>query len=239
MIALPAIDLREGACVQLVGGSYENERVRLPDPLAVARRWIEAGFSQLHVVDLDAATGVGANETVVADLLALRSGIWQVGGGVRTDVRIETLFAQGAARVLVGTRALEDRDWLADQALRWPGRLAVALEIKRGKLATHGWSRTVDADLDDLLGDVASLPLAAVFVTAVDMEGRLAGCDLGLVDRVRARTSFPIIASGGVTTMADLRALAARGVWAAVIGTALYTGRLDAVRVAAEFGGIQ
>lgn len=236
MIVMPAIDLRGGACVQLVGGSYAEERVRLPDPLAVARRWREHGFEHLHVVDLDAATGTGSNDDVVAQVLSLDATTCEVGGGVRDDKRVDALMSQGAARVLASTRALEEPGWLAAQASRWPNRLVLALEVKQGRLATHGWSRAASVELDDALRATATLPLAGVFVTSVDYEGRMAGCDLALIDSVRALTPHPIIASGGITSFADLRALAEREVWGAVIGMALYTGTIDAERVAREFG---
>jgi phosphoribosylformimino-5-aminoimidazole carboxamide ribotide isomerase len=242
MIAIPAIDLREGACVQLVGGSYAEERVRLPDPVAAARKWIAAGFRELHVVDLDAATDVDGNRRsnakAIARLLALHDAAFQVGGGVRTTGRMDELFRLGAARVVVGTRALEDPAWLAEQAARWPRRIVLAMDVSGGKPAVRGWSRTLDLELEPLLRDATALPLAAVLVTAVDVEGRLQGCDLELVSRVVAASHVPVIASGGVTTVDDLRALADRGAWGAVIGMALYTGIMDAEDVAAEFGGV-
>ena len=113
MIAIPAVDLREGACVQLVGGEYADERVRLADPVAVARDWARYGFRRLHVVDLDAATGRGSNREIVADLLRDTSVALQIGGGVRSQTQIEELLASGATAVVVGTRAREDSDWLA------------------------------------------------------------------------------------------------------------------------------
>src|SRR5262245_10813574 len=114
MLAIPAIDLREGACVQLVGGSYADERVRRPDPLAVAREWTRHGFQRLHVVDLDAATGRGSNRRVIADLLHEGDVSVQVGGGVRDAEQVAELLDEGAEAVVVGTRALEDAEWLAD-----------------------------------------------------------------------------------------------------------------------------
>jgi phosphoribosylformimino-5-aminoimidazole carboxamide ribotide isomerase len=236
MIAIPSIDLRDGACVQLVGGSFADERIRLADPVAVARRWIAAGFRLLHVVDLDAATSVGSNADVIARLLALDDAAIQVGGGVRTTSQIDALFRLGAVRVVVGTRALEDPGWLAEQAARWPGRVVLALDVKGGRPAVRGWSRTLDVSVDALLRRATSLPLAAVLVTAIDVEGRLQGCDLELMKRVVGASAVPVIASGGVTTLDDLRALAGLRVWGAVIGMALYTGIIDAERVAAEFG---
>jgi phosphoribosylformimino-5-aminoimidazole carboxamide ribotide isomerase len=235
MIAIPAIDVREGTCVQLVGGAYERERVRLDDPCAVARSWAECGFHDLHVVDLDAATGRGANRALVERLLDARAARIQVGGGIRSTEDVARLLERGAARVIVGTRALEDPAWLAATANAFPGRLVVAADVDGRRVATHGWSRDSGRDIADALDALRPLPLAAVLVTAVHREGRLAGPDLALVDAVVGRSSFPIHASGGITTMNDLHALARAGVSAAILGMALYTGALDPRAVATEF----
>jgi phosphoribosylformimino-5-aminoimidazole carboxamide ribotide isomerase len=233
MKAIPAIDLREGACVQLVGGSYEDERVRLPDPLEVARRWREAGFSSLHVVDLDAATGRGSNTAVIEHLV--RDADVQVGGGVRDEAAVERLLSLGAARVVVGTRGIEDAPWLEAVTKAFPGRVVLAADVKGRAVVTRGWAATTSLDVVGLLERVKALPLAGVLVTAVHLEGQLQGTDLGLFRDVVAASAFPVIASGGVTTADDLRALHTTGCHAAVIGMALYTGRLDAPAIAREF----
>lgn len=235
MIAIPAVDLREGACVQLVGGEYAAERVRLDDPVAVAERWRNAGFKQLHVVDLDAALGRGDNAAVVQRILGLPGLRVTVGGGVRDTARIRTLVEAGAARVVIGTRAVEDPDWLESVVQDWPGRIVVAADVRGEAVVTRGWAATSDLAVGTLLERLAPLPLAGVLVTAVHQEGRLAGPDLGLVAACTAATDHPLIASGGITTLEDLRALAAAGAAAAVLGMALYTGHLDPDTVAREF----
>jgi phosphoribosylformimino-5-aminoimidazole carboxamide ribotide isomerase len=237
MIAIPAVDLRDGACVQLVGGSYEEERVRLPEPLAVARDWEDAGFRRLHVVDLDAATGKGSNEQVVESLVRDFGGSVQVGGGVRSMERIDQLLDIGVEHVIVGTRAIEEPEWLADAATAHPGRIIVAADVRERRVVTRGWSRTLGLDIDDLVRDLSTLPLAGILVTAVHLEGQMRGTDLALFEDIAEAAAFPVIASGGVTTTADLRALEHRGVGAAVIGMALYTGVLDPRTTALEFGG--
>jgi phosphoribosylformimino-5-aminoimidazole carboxamide ribotide isomerase len=234
MIAIPAIDLREGACVQLVGGAYEHERVRLADPLAVARRWREAGFRALHVVDLDAATGRGRNDEAVAALLA-EGGEIQVGGGIRARSSIAVWLQAGASRVVVGTRALEDPAWLARVAQAFPQRIVVAVDAREGRLATHGWTRTQGRDVIRTLSGLAALPLAGAIVTAIEREGRMQGPDFELAARAAAAVPFPVQASGGIASAEDLRALASRGVAAAVLGMALYTGALDPRATAEEF----
>ena len=236
MIAIPAIDLRAGSCVQLVGGSYDAERLRLPDPVAVAREWARLGFTGLHVVDLDAATGRGSNDGLVRSILLDGALDAQVGGGVRSRERIEQLLTDGAQRVVLGTRALENLDWLAEMAQQFPSQLVVAADVRERRVVTRGWSRTLPRNILDMVEELNEFPLAAVLVTAVHKEGQLKGTDLPLMEDVVEASVVPIIASGGVTTMNDLRQLEVRGLVGAVIGMALYTGALDARIVAGEYG---
>lgn len=236
MIAIPAVDLRNGACVQLVGGSYADERVRLEDPLAVARKWTELGFRRLHVVDLDAATGSGANTAIVAAIVRDVNAVVQVGGGVRTEGRVEELIAGGAASIVVGTRALVDYEWIGEQAARFPDRLVVALDVRDGRVTTHGWTKTLAPPVERYVADLSLLPLAGILVTAIDVEGQMRGPDAALTGRIISASRVPVIASGGIASLEDLRTLAALGVSAAVIGMALYTERLDVRAVIEEFG---
>jgi phosphoribosylformimino-5-aminoimidazole carboxamide ribotide isomerase len=235
MIAIPAVDLRDGACVQLVGGSYTNERVRLENPIEVARSWEQFGFQRLHFVDLDAATGRGSNLDLMREMLS-RTGVpVQAGGGVRSAEVIEQLLDAGASGVIVGTRAIEDRDWLADVAQRHPQELIVACDVRERRITTRGWAATLPLDVLDVVEELNSLPLGGLLVTAVHREGQMDGTDLPLMEDVVEASAFPVYASGGVASMADLRALEYRGVAGVVIGMALYTGALDPVIVAGEF----
>lgn len=236
MIVIPAVDLRGGRCVQLVGGDYADERIRLDDPLAVAREWAQLGFARLHVVDLDAATARGANAEVVRDLLRDSIVPVQVGGGVRDAADIERLLDDGASWVIVGTRAIEDAGWREEMAHQFPGRLIIAADVRERRVVTRGWAATSPHDVIDFIRDIASLPLAAILVTAVHKEGLMGGTDLPLMDEVAEASASPVLASGGVSSMEDLRALEHRGLAGAVLGMALYTGALDARRVAEEFG---
>ena len=236
MIAIPAVDLREGACVQLVGGEYDAERVRLEDPVAVAREWARLGFRRLHVVDLDAATGRGSNAALVEEIV--RDGgvdAVQVGGGVRDEDAVERLLSLGAAAVVVGTRGVEDPDWLAELADRYPGEIVLAADVRERRVVTRGWERTLARHVLDVVEELNDLPLAAVMVTAVHREGQMQGTDLPLMEDVVEAATVPVFASGGVGGVHDLRALADRGLAGAVVGMALYTGVLDARHVAAEF----
>ena len=237
MIVIPAIDLRDGACVQLVGGEYAAERVRLPDPVAVALDWEKQGFQALHIVDLDAATGRGDNRKVIELLLDRTDLTVQVGGGVRDRDAIQWLVDAGATYVVVGTRALEDEEWLAEMADEFPEQLIVAADVRERQIVTRGWTRTMHLDIDEAMERLSALPLAGVLVTAVHKEGLMGGADLALMEEVVDSSDLPVIASGGIASDTDLRLLDDRGVAAAVLGMALYTGVLDARAIAEEFQG--
>jgi phosphoribosylformimino-5-aminoimidazole carboxamide ribotide isomerase len=236
VIAIPAVDLRDGACVQLVGGSYKEERIRLENPVEVARSWERYGFNRLHVVDLDAATERGSNIGVVRVLLTEAGVPVQVGGGVRSGEAVEELLEAGAAQVIVGTRAIEDAEWIAGLASRHPGEIIVACDVRERRVTTRGWSRTMPVDILDVVEELNGLPLGGLLVTAVHREGQMQGTDLPLMEDVAEASNFPVFASGGVASMQDLRALEHRGMAGVVIGMALYTGALDPVVVAGEFG---
>jgi len=235
MIAIPAVDLREGACVQLVGGDYADERVRLADPVSVAGEWVRYGFRRLHVVDLDAATGRGSNRDVVHEILREIPVDVQIGGGVRSTTAIDELVGAGACAVALGTRAFEDADWLGRVANAYPNEIIVAADVRDRRVVTHGWTRTLPREIIDVTEELSALPLAGLLVTAVHREGRMQGTDLFLMEDVVEAASFPVYASGGIRSLADLRALADRGIAAAIIGMALYTGAIDPWQTAEEF----
>lgn len=235
MIAIPAVDLRGGKCVQLVGGDYDAEKVRLDDPASVARDWVREGFNRLHVVDLDAATGRGRNDEVIREILRTAGVPVQVGGGVRDESRIERLLDEGAEYVVVGTRAVEDEDWRRDMANQFPGRLIVAADVRERYVVTKGWAETSRVNVVDFVEELSALPLAGVLVTAVHLEGKMQGTDLPLMEDVAEACAWPVFASGGVTSLEDMRALEHRGLAGAVLGMALYTGAIDPRRLAEEF----
>jgi phosphoribosylformimino-5-aminoimidazole carboxamide ribotide isomerase len=235
VLVIPAVDLRDGKCVQLVGGSYQDERVRFDNPLEIAHGWVRLGFQRLHVVDLDAATGRGRNTEIVHEILHDVDADIQVGGGVRQGEEIERLLGAGAAWVVVGTRALEEPSWLEGMAEAFPGQLIVAADVQRRRIVTRGWSQLLARDVLSVIEELNELPLAGVLVTAVHREGRLAGTDLFLMEDVAERSAHPVIASGGIATMNDLRQLVECGVSGAVIGMALYTGALDPRVLIEEF----
>jgi phosphoribosylformimino-5-aminoimidazole carboxamide ribotide isomerase len=235
MLAIPALDLRDRHCVQLVGGDYNAESVRLDDPVAVARRWAAVGFSRLHVVDLDAATGRGDNRDLVRELLRDATLPTQVGGGVRDEHALDALFDDGADRVIVGTRGIGEPSWLAEQAERFPGRVILAADVRDKQVVTKGWSKRTKLSLADLLSELEGVPLAGMLVTAVHKEGKMQGTDLPLIEEAVRLSDWPVIASGGIGSLQDLRNLEDRGVAAVVLGMALYTDAIDPRAVAEEF----
>ena len=228
MKLLPAVDIRGGRTVQLVGGVPGTERVSLPDPVATARELVGRGFDRLHVIDLDAALGHGSNLELITELIASVDVPVQVGGGVRSDEAAEKLFAAGATSVIVGTRAVTDHGWLTDLANAWPGRVVVACDVKGTQVVTKGWTETTSLEATGLLARLSGLPLAGVLVTDVSREGQLAGINAELFTKLAAATSHALQAAGGVTTVEDITALKQANVAAAVLGMALYTGTLDA-----------
>jgi len=235
MRVIPAIDLRDGACVQLVGGSYANERVRIDDPVAVAKDWARLGFRRIHLVDLDAATQRGSNRSVVKAIVDATDLEVQCGGGVRDVETIDELLDMGASEVVLGTRAIEDRDWLESAVARYPNRIIVAADNRERLLTTRGWSETSSVDAVEFIDGLDWLPLAAILVTAVEKEGRLEGPDLSLMREIAPRSRTPVQASGGVRSISDLRGLRDLNVSAAIVGMALYTGALDSQTIIEEF----
>lgn len=235
MIVIPAVDLRDGCCVQLVGGSFEKEMVRLDDPVGVARRWEAEGFRAIHVVDLDAAMRTGSNAGVVESILRSVACEVQVGGGIRDEQQVEDILRNGATRVILGTRAIEDPFWLSDVSSRFPGSIVVAADTRERKVVTRGWTRTSFRDVIDLIGELNDLALAGILVTAVHREGQLEGPDLQLMEDVVAGSNHPVFSSGGIRGMNDLHSLEEEGVAAAIVGMAIYTGSLHPRAAAEEF----
>lgn len=237
----PAIDLRAGRCVRLVEGDFSRETVYGDDPVAVARSFAEAGARWIHVVDLDAArTGDPANRPVVVAVAAAvaASGVSvQTGGGVRSMEDAAALLDGGVARVVVGTAAVEDPKLVARLADRWPGRIAVGLDHRAGEVRLRGWTEGAGRSVAELVPEVVAAGASAVIVTDISRDGRLAGPDVDGLAELAATTGAPLIASGGVSSLDDVRALAAvPGLVGVIAGKAIYEGRLDvaaAVRVLA------
>lgn len=236
MIVAPAVDLKGGRCVQLVGGRPEDERVSLPDPIQVARGWWDRGFGTLHLVDLDAALGSGSNRPLLLATAAATDATTQAGGGVRDDDVARELLEGGVNRIIVGTRAVTDRPWLSRLARQWPNRVMVAADVREGRIVRKGWTEQTPVKAPDFLASLASLPLAGVLCTDVGREGRMEGIDRESVASILEASPHPIWISGGVTTFQDLEWIRERGGEGAVLGMAIYTGALDLEVLAREFG---
>ena len=235
---IPAIDIRDGRCVRLVQGDYAREQVYADDPVEMARRWATEGAPRLHVVDLDGARdGVLTNAPVIRRLMQAVQVPVQVGGGIRSLESAEALLHDGAARVVVGTAAAERPDDLAKWVTHLGAeRLVVGVDARNGLVATHGWTETTSLQATDFCRVLADLGIRRVLYTDISRDGTLAGPNVSaLKTLVASEPRLRVLASGGVSRLEDLRALAEAGAEGAIIGTALYDGRLalhDALAVA-------
>jgi phosphoribosylformimino-5-aminoimidazole carboxamide ribotide isomerase len=240
MDLFPAIDLRGGRCVRLHQGDYDAETVYGDDPVAQARAFEAEGAPRVHVVDLDAArTGDPVNRPVIEAVAAAVSVPVQTGGGVRSDDDADALLAAGVARVVVGSAAVEDPDLVHRLARRHPGRVAVGLDHRDGEVRTRGWREGSGRRLLDLVAELAVPGVGAFVVTDISRDGVLGGPDLDGYRELLGATEVPVVASGGVGSLDDLRALAdlevdGHRLSGVIVGKAIYEGRFtvgEAVRV--------
>ncbi len=236
LVLLPAVDVSDGGAVQLQQG-VAGSGWRFGDPVQAALRWQEQGAEWIHLVDLDAAFGRGHNRGVLRDIVGRLDIDVELSGGIRDDESLHSALATGCRRVNIGTAALEDPEWTARVVAEHGDRIAVGLDVRGTTLAARGWTRE-GGDLWATLERLDAAGCARYVVTDVAKDGMLAGPNLGLLRDVCARTDRPVVASGGISSLADLaavRALVAEGVEAAIVGSALYTGALtlpDALDVA-------
>ncbi len=235
MIAIPALDLKGGACVQVATNSYDHELLRIPDPIGVAAAWRQYGFQHLHVVDLDALADRGNNCPQIDTILGSTDAEVQVGGGIRSLASIEHLLNEGARRVIIGARALENSDWIAEMSATFPGQIVVAIDVRDRRVLTHGWTRSNSKLATDVAEELGDLPLAGLLVTTVNPEPVLRGSELALLEDVAEAIDLPVFAAGNFGSMNDLRSLAERGIAAAILGIELYSGAMNPRAVADEF----
>ena len=227
MNVIPAIDLRDGRCVRLLQGDFAHETVYGDDPVAMARRWQEAGASLLHVVDLDGSrAGRPVQAPIIAAIAAALTIPVQIGGGMRTLDDLAGAFANGVSRVVLGTAALENRDLLAAALDRWGAdRIILGLDARNGLVATHAWQETSGVLATDLARELAPLGLRRVVYTDINRDGTLHEPNYAALRDLAADSGLAVIASGGVAHRDHLAALAAiPGVEAAIVGRAIYTG---------------
>jgi phosphoribosylformimino-5-aminoimidazole carboxamide ribotide isomerase len=234
----PAIDLRGGKCVRLRQGDYQRETVYGDDPAAMARQWVGQGARCLHLVDLDGARdGSTRNYEAVRQIVTAVDVPCELGGGIRDAATIAKYLQLGLSRLVVGTRALKEPDWFRQMCREFPGQLALGIDAKGGLVATDGWLNTSTTSAIELARQFASEPLTAIVYTDISRDGMLQGPNLAAMAEMDAAVEVPIIASGGVTTVADVRELARIGLDGCIIGRALYEGTLtlaDALSAAEE-----
>ena len=233
MLLIPAIDIKNGSCVRLRQGDMDNDvTVFDADPVAVARRWIDAGADRIHVVDLDGAkAGHPVNHRVIGEIVDAAGAIpVQVGGGIRDEAAIETYLDRGVEFVILGTRAVSEPHFVADVGVEFPGRIIVGLDAKDGMVATDGWSKLSNHTVADLAQQYEQDGVVAIIHTDISRDGMMQGLNVEATRALAAELTIPVIASGGVTNMDDIEALLTAeddGVAGAVIGRAIYEGTLD------------
>ena len=228
MIIYPAIDLRDGKCVRLIEGDFSRETIFDADPAAAARRWAEAGAEWLHVVDLDGAVaGHPANLPAIEAISAAVSLPIQLGGGLRSLENLESAFAAGISRTILGTSALETPELVAAAVARWGDAIAVGLDARDGKLATRGWLDQSDVLAVDVAQSLQSVGVRHFIFTDIRRDGTLTGPNLESLQELIAAIDADVIASGGVGTLADIEAAREIGAAGAIVGRALYDGRVD------------
>ncbi|MEM9169294.1 MAG: 1-(5-phosphoribosyl)-5-[(5-phosphoribosylamino)methylideneamino]imidazole-4-carboxamide isomerase [Pseudomonadota bacterium] len=238
LVLYPAIDLKDGRCVRLLHGDMAAETIYNDDPGDQARQFANAGFSRLHVVDLNGAfTGRSENAFAVETIRAATGVRMQLGGGVRTRADIAMWLDKGVDRVILGTAAVRDPDLVREAAAAHPGRIAVGIDARDGEVRTEGWAEGSGEDAVSLAKRFEDAGVAAIIYTDIGRDGALAGVNVDATARLAEAVSTPVIASGGVAGLADIEALsAAHAIEGVVIGRALYDGRLDpaAARAAAR-----
>ncbi len=223
MRIIPAVDVLDHQVVQLVGGKPGSQQIVMPDPMKVAKMWLDKGADYLHLVDLDAAFGKPNNLSVFKQITKEYGVPTEIGGGIRDADTIDDLVAAGVDRIIVGTKAVKEPEWLADMADRHPGRIVLSMDTKAGKIAIKGWQESAQISIQDMFDRIRDLPLAAVLNTNVDVEGQRNGIDETQAKDFISRCPCRVIASGGVTSIEDARVLSEAGAEGAVVGLAMYT----------------
>ncbi len=239
MLVIPAVDIKGGRCVRLYQGLRDKETVYFEDPVEVARLWESKGAKRLHVVDLDGAfEGVPVNLDVISRIAGELSIPVEVGGGIRREDTVEMLLEAGVSWVVVGTLMVEDFEAFSRICERFPGRVIAGIDGRHGRVVVRGWEREEPMDVVELARRVEELPVESIIFTEVSRDGTLEGVERELTRRLAESVELPVIASGGVATLDDIRAvreLEPVGVVGVIVGRALYEGRFtleEALRVA-------
>jgi phosphoribosylformimino-5-aminoimidazole carboxamide ribotide isomerase len=232
MLIIPAIDLKDGKCVRLRQGRMEEATVFSDDPVATAGRWFEAGARRLHVVDLNGAfEGKPVNAGVIEEITAAYPDLpVQVGGGIRDEETIETYLNAGVKFVIIGTKAVNTPHFVGDVCAEFPGHIIVGLDAKDGKVAIDGWSKLSGHDVVDLARKFQDEGVEAIIYTDIGRDGMMTGVNIESTVKLARSISIPVIASGGITNLDDIRKLcevADEGIMGAITGRAIYEGTLD------------
>jgi phosphoribosylformimino-5-aminoimidazole carboxamide ribotide isomerase len=243
MLLIPAIDLKDGKCVRLRQGRMEDDTVFSDDPVAVAGRWVADGATRLHLVDLDGAfAGVPRNSEIIHAIRETYPDIEiQVGGGIRDEETVQGYLNAGVDFVIIGTKAVSAPHFVSDVAAEFPNHIIVGLDAKNGKVAIDGWSKLSHHDVVDLAEKFEDDGVVAIIYTDITRDGMLGGVNIEATAHLARSIKIPVIASGGITNLDDIRALGAiagDGVMGAITGRAIYEGTLDfaaARQIAAEY----
>ncbi len=228
MYIIPAIDLIGGKCVRLIQGQYHRRITYRDEPVKQAREFSLAGAQWLHIVDLDGAkVGKPVNTDAISAIAALGQLKIEIGGGLRDEASIKQLLDMGAERVIVGTKAVSDFEWFSEIAEKFRGKIVLGLDARGSKVSTHGWTQDSATNLLDFATEAAKLPLAAIIYTDITRDGMMAGPNFERTKELVQAVEVPVIASGGVREISDIKKLAEMEVEAAIIGRSLYEGRLN------------
>jgi len=235
MKVIPAIDIKSGKCVQLVGGKPGTERYEIEDVLGVAMRWQQDGAEMIHIIDLDSAMNTGNNVRLIEKVAASLSVPVQVGGGVRTPEQVQRLFDIGCERIIVGTRAIEDRAFIESISNEYPDGIVVAVDSIEIRIMIDGWQKSSGKELLSFVKGLEALQIFGFLYTNVEVEGRLQGIDPVPIQALLNTTRRPVIVSGGITTMKDPQVLRQMGAHSAVVGMAIYSGSIDFKKAVRDF----
>lgn len=228
MLIYPAIDLKNGKCVRLSMGKREHETVFSDDPLKIAEAWKEQGAECIHVVDLDGAfDGEPKNTHIIKSIKENHDIFLQVGGGIRNKDTVELLFEIGVDRVIIGTRALDSPEWFFDLCAEFPGKIAAGIDARNGKVAVKGWTYLSDRSAVDFASEVEKANPVAIIFTDIEKDGMLHGPNFSSVEELATKVKVPVIASGGVSSIEDVRKLSVLPLEGMIIGKALYTQNIS------------
>ncbi len=227
MYIIPAIDLRNGKCVRLIQGDYHRQITYRDDPVRQAEEFSSAGAQWLHIIDLDGAkVGKPVNTDTISTIAALGQLKIEVGGGLRNEASIKQLLDMGVERVIIGTKAVSDFEWFSQMAEKFSGKIVLGLDARGSKVATHAWTKENSQNLLEFATEAAKLPLAAIIYTDITKDGMMAGPNFERTKALAEVVQVPVIASGGVREITDIKKLAKLGIEAVIIGRALYEGAL-------------